>query len=378
MSELGDLECPVCLQEYTETGELVPRILPCHDTVCERCIKRLLGDGSTLKCPVDRSKFNAEKGFKTFHENKYIVRQLKKKREEKKSTFQNCKTHGFVVNLYCCGCQKDICSMCLSENHRKHDVVDNKYWKMEKCEEMLKSANKLDETLKQDMDKLLKMKKELATGSEKCIDNINIQRERTMHVFDRMVDDVRKHQNITNSKIDGLISEMIASIKEATDDVDSEKMTPEMVSQKQGKISEIQRNIVKSLLEGKSFTSVEYKLNGQKQTEEVCGKIIKVEKVIQLKAAETENIDLPKTHLTKEQYPAIGYPISRPGTSARLEYISSSYNLYSDYNPLYPRTFIPDAGLLYRGYPRRFKKLPKIKTEEDTSKEKDQSDFDGS
>ena len=43
MSELGDLECPVCFQEYTETGEFVPRILPCHDIVCERCIKETNG-----------------------------------------------------------------------------------------------------------------------------------------------------------------------------------------------------------------------------------------------------------------------------------------------------------------------------------------------
>ena len=228
------------------------------------------------------------------------------------------------------------------------------------------------------MDKLLKMKKELVTDAEKCIDNINIQKERTMHVFDRLVDDVRKHQTITNSKIDCLISEInrsIASIKQATNDVDSEKMTPEMVSQKQGKISEIQRNLVKCLPEGKSFTSVEYKLNGQKQTEEVCGKIIKVEKVIQLKAAETENIDLPKTHLTKEQYPAIGYPISRLGTSAHPKYISSSCNLYSDYNydryhySRYTRTSITDTCLGYRDYPGRFKTFPKIKTEEDTSKD---------
>ena len=146
MSELGDLECPVCLQEYTETGEFVPRILPCHDTVCERCIKRLLGDGSTLKCPVDRRKFNAEKGFITFPQNKYILSQLKKKRKQKKSTLQNCKTHALVLNLYCYSCQKDMCSMCLSENHRRHDVVDINYLKKKKCEDMLKRANQLEES----------------------------------------------------------------------------------------------------------------------------------------------------------------------------------------------------------------------------------------
>ena len=76
MSEIGDLECAVCLQEYTETGEFVPRILPCHDIDCERCIKRLLreactlitlqGEGCALKCPVCRRQFYADKGFKTF------------------------------------------------------------------------------------------------------------------------------------------------------------------------------------------------------------------------------------------------------------------------------------------------------------------------
>ena len=34
--------CPVCFEVYTEEEGLVPRLLPCTHTVCERCIKQLL------------------------------------------------------------------------------------------------------------------------------------------------------------------------------------------------------------------------------------------------------------------------------------------------------------------------------------------------
>ena len=104
-----------------------------------------MGHDSTFKCPLDRSKFNADKGFKTFHQNKYILSQLKKKKSE------NCKTHKLAKSLYCNGCQKDVCTMCLSEHHRKHDVVDINYLKREKCEDILKSAKQLDENFMKDV-----------------------------------------------------------------------------------------------------------------------------------------------------------------------------------------------------------------------------------
>ena len=329
MSEIGDLECFVCFQEYEETGDLVPRILPCHDTVCERCIKQLLGEGGTLKCPVCRKQFNADEGFKKFHQNKYIMSQLKKK--EKESRVQCCKTHALVPSLYCKDCGNDICTMCLSENHRKHDVVDVNYMKRGKCVDVLKSANHLVESLTKDVKELLKMREELATDAEDCFDRINSQKERVLEIFERKTNTVILQCWECTGTITELVSkinETMVSLKQTIEDVDvdSGKLTLEMISDKQERITEIKKNIQQCLPQKQSFTSLKYKLNNPKQVEEICGKFVKVEKVVQMKTVETKKrsqtpakdrhfvdiyLDLPKD-LLRCRTPTDGLPGGTP------------------------------------------------------------------
>ena len=298
MSEIGDLECPVCLQEYTETGEFVPRILPCHHTVCECCIKRLLGDGSTVECPLCRKKINAEKGFKTFPQNKYILSQLKKISEEMKPAFENCKIHTKSLNLYCIDCQKEICLDCLSENHRKHDVVFVDYWKRVTCDQMMKCTNVLDKNLKSDKLQLLKIKTGLKMEAENCIKSIQTQKSEVMAMFDRRLDYVKEHQTQTTRSIDELISKIkntIVLLKQTTDDVDSEKLTCKMVSQKRNTVTKIKTIMEKSLSERWSIVCLKHEIIGTNQAEEaICGEITKVKKIIQFATAGKKSKMPPK------------------------------------------------------------------------------------
>ena len=67
MADEGDdlTNCPVCLDEYTETGDHIPRILPCFHTLCEKCLEQLvLAD--RLDCPECRLKHPAPKGKTSF------------------------------------------------------------------------------------------------------------------------------------------------------------------------------------------------------------------------------------------------------------------------------------------------------------------------
>ena len=79
------LSCQVCLEEYGEDGDHVPRLLPCTHTVCESCIKKLISD-KKLNCPECRTKHEAEKEVKTFPQNKYLIAQIRRlAREEKEN-----------------------------------------------------------------------------------------------------------------------------------------------------------------------------------------------------------------------------------------------------------------------------------------------------
>ena len=80
------LACQICLEDFEEGGDLIPRILPCSHTLCERCLTQLLGGGSTLTCPECRAQHAAPNNNRkrTFPHNKYLLTVIKrrKSREE--------------------------------------------------------------------------------------------------------------------------------------------------------------------------------------------------------------------------------------------------------------------------------------------------------
>ena len=70
--------CPVCFEDYGETGDHLPRILPCYHTVCEKCIGELLQDDA-LDCPECRVNHLAGNGVKIFPQNRYILTHMRMK-----------------------------------------------------------------------------------------------------------------------------------------------------------------------------------------------------------------------------------------------------------------------------------------------------------
>ena len=69
--------CSVCFEPYSETGDHIPRILPCLHTFCERCIAELL-DGDTFHCPECKIPHPAGNGAETFKLNKYVLSHIEK------------------------------------------------------------------------------------------------------------------------------------------------------------------------------------------------------------------------------------------------------------------------------------------------------------
>ena len=72
------LACQICFETFKETGEHIPRLLPCTHTLCETCIGHLVSDNS-LTCPECRVKHSATNGVKSFPQNKYILMNMKRK-----------------------------------------------------------------------------------------------------------------------------------------------------------------------------------------------------------------------------------------------------------------------------------------------------------
>ena len=90
--------CVVCLEDYEADDSLIPRLLPCSHTLCERCVNDLIKDNK-LMCPECRKKHEATKGEKSFPQNKYLLVQIRKKKndakdEEEDQNKERCEEHG--------------------------------------------------------------------------------------------------------------------------------------------------------------------------------------------------------------------------------------------------------------------------------------------
>ena len=118
-------QCPVCFESYDDNGDHIPRILPCHCTLCQSCIGQLIKN-NVLECPQDREKHAANKGVKSFSQNKYILAYLKKEVKQNESEYDECTIHKMKLVLYCKekSCLKAVCPVCMSENHLSHEVVN--------------------------------------------------------------------------------------------------------------------------------------------------------------------------------------------------------------------------------------------------------------
>ena len=101
MAKNGDVfaqmfSCVVCLEDYDEDGNHIPRLLPCTHTLCENCIKQLIRN-QRLECPECRAKHDAKNEGKSIPQNKYLLVQIQKKKMGTKKdlpAFDKCKKHG--------------------------------------------------------------------------------------------------------------------------------------------------------------------------------------------------------------------------------------------------------------------------------------------
>ena len=178
MSEMTN--CPICFEVYQENGERVPRILPCHHTLCESCVTNAIKENS-IQCPECRVSYQVDNGVRTFPQNKYILGLITvKAREANMSQPEKpCEEHSSKeLSLYCNDCEKAICLKCLSTTHRGHDVVDLQL--VEEERDFMEKIESLMENLQINKDRLTAAKEDLEKISADGI--LKIQAEKEKHV----------------------------------------------------------------------------------------------------------------------------------------------------------------------------------------------------
>ena len=167
--------CPVCFEDYQESGDCVPRLLPCSHTLCDKCVGKLL-NGKKITCPTDRQTFEVHGESCKFPQNNYILKQIS---DAKGKVYKKCEYHGREVNLFCSSssCKQEICSLCLTESHKKHDVVDLLVIKEEKLVEIVKEIEKEKEILQKYGNKLNEVQEEANEDLSKTFAEVNTKNE---------------------------------------------------------------------------------------------------------------------------------------------------------------------------------------------------------
>ena len=168
------LTCQICLEDFEETGEYVPRILPCHHSLCEKCLKELI-EMNFVECPECRKRHRVvDNEVKTFPQNKYILPNIRRKEtdivknDQTSETLPLCERHGKELILYCKRpeCLTIICQTCLTRHHRGHDVVE-----IEEAEKeaLFKKIEVFVKDLEERKGNILEVKKNIEEDSMECV-----------------------------------------------------------------------------------------------------------------------------------------------------------------------------------------------------------------
>ena len=208
------LSCVVCLEEFEEDGDKIPRLLPCTHTLCQNCIKQLIRY-EKLECPECRAKHEAKNKEKSFQQNKYILIQIRRsvKSKEKRVPrgYDRCKDHGKELSLFCqeADCQVAICQSCLSKNHKKHDVVE---LEEEIKNNVITEVEKIRKNLKSKMRLISSVKENVETKTEESVNDLKQKQEEINRQIQKMIKKALETKRETNLHLDDELTAMNVNV----------------------------------------------------------------------------------------------------------------------------------------------------------------------
>ena len=258
------LICQICMEDYEETGDHVPRILPCHHSLCEKCLRRIIKI-NFMECPECRTIHRVSNQVKTFPQNKYILTNIRRKHAgQGKTTIKACEEHKKELILYCKGpeCLRAICPTCLTKYHRGegHDVVDTGEIRKEKKDSLLAKIEVITRSLQEKKKTVLKAKEEAEGKNKECIKKITAGIEQLVQITRRCdqliaVVDKQIRQNVATEKL-AFINEHSGLLGNIRGEINKEVITEEEIEANMDKVNSVERSIkdhLSGILEFKEF-----------------------------------------------------------------------------------------------------------------------------
>ena len=226
------LHCSVCLEHFKGRN---PRLLSCHHSFCERCLKELVIYGQ-ISCPKCREKTAVKDGdVKNLTMNFHILPQLEESQNFKKkcqlciisvailkceecnqflcqkcagihskvkrfkhhTVLKLCAKHAESISQMCTQCAKPVCLKCLILEHREHEDLVIAY------EDGIKEIHQKVTVMRQNVNKKLKRAHEIIEEDERKVTDM----EHLMNKYESLQEEYlgkakeagRKHKEIKTS-----------------------------------------------------------------------------------------------------------------------------------------------------------------------------------
>ena len=186
------INCPVCSEEYSETGDNVPKLLCCGHTLCEKCVTLKLYNRSDcrLDCPLCGESHAITGGVNSILENRRILDRIRSKRPVQESSIVRlCEKHGREISLYCCCCNECLCVLCMLCSEGEHPNCKSDMYSIQEDKLI---ASRWKETLEIEKEELIQARKENEEKSKSCTEQIILEKEQMLTEITKTFDELLK------------------------------------------------------------------------------------------------------------------------------------------------------------------------------------------
>lgn len=226
-----DIECGICLENYTLAKYKRPYILPnCHHNLCEACIKLLIGNNTEFSCPFCRTTIMAQ--LNKFSLNytiiTYLIKNYNVKYEEydNREKCSNCNVNHYDIK--CTECDIKVCEDCwdivhevihthekLYANYEEYNPIclTHKIYKQFVCTEV-KCSNKGELMCKQCKEELHGIHKTelINTFAKKQKQSFDIQTNMIYNENSNIINNLINHNNNLNFTLERLLTDALNKI----------------------------------------------------------------------------------------------------------------------------------------------------------------------
>ena len=285
MAEAEDTDisnCPICFEPYETTGKHVPRILPCHHTLCDGCIKGLLKNDiqQRVTCPECRMNHPADNQLKTFPQNKYVITYIVKikKLAEANERTEKCAKHSEEAGLYCRNeeCQTPICQRCLLTEHKTHNFGDINEERTRKKKSLLEMAKLTGQRLQIQKQRLSFAQSEVERYNSRCVKNLENTKKEVIKAVTAEFDELivfAKFPTISINNEKDELEKQLGDVNRIIKDDEKKFEKIGSICNKLGKMAQIEAQLKAKMDLERKFDFMEYRPVEIREIVELCSKL---------------------------------------------------------------------------------------------------------